>query len=60
MSLLRELAGHPEYMRILKQADTMTPELPQWDVSANNVDEWKYKSAMREGFLLCLALFRPK
>lgn len=60
MSLLRELAGHPEYVRMLKQAKEMTPDLPEWDPAVDNVDEWKQKSAMRQGFELCLAVFTPK
>jgi hypothetical protein len=60
MSLLRELAGNPEYMRLLKQAEAMRPELPHWDRNADNVEEWKEKSAMRQGFDLALAIFRPK
>lgn len=60
MSLLRELAGHPEYVRMLKTAKEMTPDLPEWDPEKDNVDEWKQKSAMRHGFELCLAIFTPK
>jgi hypothetical protein len=58
--LLRELAGNPEYMRLLKQAEAMRPELPDWDLAQNNVEEWKQKSAMRQGFDLALAIFKPR
>lgn len=57
--LLKELAGHPEWMRLQKLADTMRPTLPNWDRSQDNVEEWKEKSAMQAGFDLCLAIFRP-
>lgn len=60
MSLLRELSGHPEYVRMLKQAKEMRPELPMWDRSADNTDEWKEKSAMQHGFDLCLTVFTPR
>lgn len=60
MSLLRELAGHPEYVALLKMAEKMRPELPDWDLAQNNVEEWKQKSAMRQGFDLALALFTPR
>jgi hypothetical protein len=60
LSLLRELAGHPEYVKLLKLAEEMKPALPEWDVASDNVDDWKMKSAMRQGFELCLVIFRPK
>jgi hypothetical protein len=60
MSLLRELAGNPEYMRLLKMAEEMRPELPHWDRAQDNTEEWKEKSAMRQGFDLALSIFRPK
>jgi hypothetical protein len=60
MSLLRELAGHPEYMALLKKAEAMRPALPEWDRGADNVEEWKEKSAMRQGFDLALSLFQPR
>lgn len=61
MSLLRELAGHPEYMGMLKAAEKIMPEIPPWDpANPLSVEDWKQKSAMRHGFELCLAVFRPK
>jgi hypothetical protein len=60
LSLLRELSGHPEYVRLLKMAETMKPEMPVWNPNENNVEEWKHKSAMRQGFELCLSIFVPK
>jgi len=60
MSLLRELAGHPEYTAMLKKAQEMMPALPEWDPKNDNTEEWKQKSAMRHGFELCLAIFQPK
>lgn len=60
MSLLRELAGHPEYVRLLKEAEKARPALPEWDLAQNNVEEWKHKSAMRQGFDLALAIFKPR
>lgn len=61
MSLLRELSGHPEYVRILKNADELRPTIPAWDTeNPLSVENWKHKSAMQEGFDLCLLLFKPK
>lgn len=37
----------------------MRPTLPVWDINQDNTDDWKRKSAMQEGFDLCLAIFRP-
>jgi hypothetical protein len=59
LSLLKELSGHPEYMRLLRLAEEMRPALPEWDRHNDNTNEWKEKSAMRQGFDLCLAIFSP-
>lgn len=60
MSLLKELAGHPEWVGLLKAAEKMAPELPEWDPkNPESVDEWKHKSAMRAGFELCFQIFNP-
>jgi hypothetical protein len=60
MSLLKEIGGHPEYQAMLKAAEKLMPDLPEWDPATDNTEEWKQKSAMRHGFQLCLAVFRPK
>jgi hypothetical protein len=60
MSLLKELAGHPEYAAMLKKAEREKPPLPQWDPQKDNTEEWKHASAMRQGFELCLLIFSPK
>lgn len=60
MSFLREISGHPEYMRLLKQAEGMRPSLPVWDSKENNVEEWKEKSAMQKGFDLAMSIFTPR
>jgi len=61
MSFLKELAGHPEYVRMIKQADTMRPDIPPWDTDDPlAVEKWKEKSAMQRGFDLAMTVFRPK
>jgi hypothetical protein len=60
LSLLAELSGHPEYVALLRRAEQMKPELPTWDRAADNTDEWKEKSAQRQGFENCLAIFTPQ
>ena len=60
MSLLRELAGHPEYMALIKMAKDSRPEVPAWDSRTDNTDDWKKKSAMQEGFDLAMQHFIPK
>lgn len=64
MSFLRELASHPEYKKLLKAAEEMKPMVPPWETDPHtgrdNADDWRKKSAMREGFDLCLLLFTPK
>jgi hypothetical protein len=60
LSLLKELAGHPEWIGVHKQAEKMRPAIPAWDSKSDNTDEWKKQSAMQEGFDLCWQLFKPK
>lgn len=31
-----------------------TPQVPAYNPQSDNTDRWKYDSAMREGYLLCL------
>jgi hypothetical protein len=59
MSLLRELSGHPEWVGLIKKAQRERPTVPSWDSNQDNTDEWKHKSAMQEGFDLCLQIFAP-
>ena len=44
-------------------AEELKPQLPYWQIDANNgkdnTDDWKRKSAMLEGFELCLQIFKP-
>lgn len=61
MGLLRELSGHPEYVRLLNLAKEQRPVIPPWDLNSPiGVDDWKHKSAMQQGFDLCLQIFTPK
>lgn len=61
MSLLKELAGHPEYQRLLNIAKESRPELPPWNPNDPTTDnDWKHKSGMQQGFDLCLQIFLPK
>lgn len=59
MSILKELAGHPEYMALIAGAKRLRPEVPAWDSKQDNTEDWKRKSAMQEGFDLCLQIFAP-
>lgn len=61
MSLLKELAGHPEWMAMLKELEKRRPSIPQWDPQNDkSVEEWKEASAMQKGFDLAMTVFRPK
>ena len=64
MSFLKELAGHPEYKRLLFLAEQQKPIVPGWEIDSvtgkDNSEDWKKKSALREGYELCLLLFTPK
>lgn len=56
---MKELEGHPVYMRLCNAAKDKRPTIPQWDSNTDNTNDWKRKSAMQEGFDLCLAIFAP-
>jgi len=60
VSLLKELAGHPEYTRLLNRAKQMRPEIPPWDSGQDNTEQWKEASAMQKGFDLAMSIFTPK
>lgn len=47
-------------MGLITAAKKMRPEIPQWDSKVDNTDDWKRKSAMQEGFDLCMQIFAPK
>jgi hypothetical protein len=60
LSLLRELAGHPDYVKLLHIAKEKRPVLPAWEPGSDNVEQWKDASAMQRGFDLALLIFTPK
>ncbi len=60
MSLIRELASHPEYVALLKAAKAQRPELPPFNPNEDNTEQWKHVSGMQQGFDLCMAFFLPK
>lgn len=55
---MRELAGHPEFIRLVKHADQECPQIVPWN-GKNDPDEWKRSSAMRDGFELAMQIFSP-
>jgi hypothetical protein len=58
---LVKLNGEPWFSKfaedVLKPA---IPEVPSYNPREDNTDRWKYDSAMREGFLMCLSLLGVK
>jgi len=54
---LQEKMGDVEYRRLLNAVKGARPVIPAWDAKNDNSDDWKHKSAMQEGFDLCLATF---
>ena len=58
MSLLVDLSGNAEWQRLLKAAEEMMPEIPEWDPkNPESLEDWKFKSAQRAGFELCYQVF---
>jgi len=43
----------------MKLADEIRPDIPPWDAREGNIEEWKRRSSMREGFDLAMTIFRP-
>ena len=54
---LHETLGEVEYRRLLNKVKDARPTVPAWDGKSDNTDDWKHKSAMQEGYDLCLATF---
>ncbi len=54
---LHETMGDVEYKRLLNKVKDSRPAVPAWDGKSDNTDDWKHKSAMQEGYDLCLATF---
>ena len=50
----------PEFNRWLNEIKTARPLVPTFNYKNNNVDEWKYNSAKREGFDLVLHFLKIK
>jgi len=58
--ILKDLAGHPDWMALIKAVEQMRPQVPSWDANTDNTEDWKRKSAMQEGFDLCFQAFTDK
>lgn len=46
------------YEEFEKQVVDRRPIVPEYNPAENNVEDWKYRSAQRAGFDLCLKLFK--
>lgn len=57
---LQEAFGDVEYRRLLNKIKEGRPVVPAWNAIEDNSDDWKHKSAMQEGYDLCLATFGIK
>lgn len=53
----KDIVGHPDYVRMLKTAEEMCPSIPAWDGKEESIEDWKRKSAMRDGFELAMQIF---
>ena len=61
MSILQDLKGNPEWVGILKAAEKMRPDLPEWSPEIPDSEkEWIYRSGMRAGFDLAYQIFLNK
>lgn len=57
MSITKDLMGNQQWLDLIKAAEKMRPEVPAWDPSKDNAEDWKHKSAMRDGWDLCWQVF---
>jgi hypothetical protein len=51
---LQESMGDVEFKRFLHRARESRPQVPAWDSKSDNSEDWKHKSAMQEGYDLCI------
>ena len=52
---LLHMGSHPLFPLIQRELEEGIPPIPEYNPDANNVEDWKYLSAQRAGYLLCLA-----
>jgi len=57
---LLHMGSHPFFPLIKKELEEGIPPIPEYNPDADNVEDWKYLSAQRAGYLLCLAQFGIK
>jgi hypothetical protein len=54
---LAELRGDPRFSALMKEAQQACPEVPPFDPSNDNTDEWKHVSGIKQGFDLVMSFF---
>jgi hypothetical protein len=55
---LLHMKSHPLWEEFQEELLKVRPTVPNYDRTADNTDEWKYNSAMQQGFDLCLTIFQ--
>ena len=52
---LLHMGSHPYFQTVKKELEEGIPPIPEYDPVSDNTNDWKNKSAMRSGYMLCLA-----
>jgi hypothetical protein len=55
---IAEIKEHPAFPALVELLEANIPALPEFDPERDNTEEWKQKSGMRKGFVLCLAIMK--
>lgn len=55
---LLHMKSHQLWGEFQEELLKVRPSIPSYDHANDNTDEWKYNSAMQQGFDLCLILFK--
>jgi len=52
--ILDDLSLNAQWLDMIKKLELKTPELPSYTPKADNSEQWKYDSGLRDGFLYAL------
>ena len=52
------MKSHPLYEEFEERLLSYRPIVPEYNPKEDNTDEWKYRSAQKAGFDLCLTIFK--
>lgn len=57
-TFLKEIQENPLFPSLLEHLKHNRPAVPVFDPIKQNEEDWKMKSGMRQGYDLCLSIFK--